>query len=327
MSPPAVRSSFHLVDPQIRPLIELWPIDVLTDDSLAEAREMLKAVLTSAESANEVVDDPTILREEIIIPGQMGQADIRAIVHRPTKAGLHPGYFHIHGGGFVMGAPEYTEDRDRRMVATHGCVVISPAYRLAPETKFPGAIEDLYTALKWFHGNAPKLGADPGRIILGGESAGGGLAAALSTLARDRGEIQIAGQMLVYPMLDDRTSSTVERGNFAGEFIWTPQNNRFGWSSILDCEPGSAGVSPYAAASRANDLSKLPPTVMLVGTLDLFFEENVEYLGRLVRSGVATRFCTYAGAYHAFDLAKGSALAVNFARDFEAGMTWLIGDN
>ncbi|MFA7585762.1 MAG: alpha/beta hydrolase [Novosphingobium sp.] len=320
--------SAHLLDPEIAPFLNLWPIKELSARTLASSRALLREIVTAqAAASNGRAAENGIIREEVIIPGSGDQPDIRAIIHRPAERRTRPGYFHVHGGGFVMGAPEFTEDRDRRVVLEHGCVVISPAYRLAPETKFPGAVEDLYTALKWFRDNASILGVDPETIIVGGESAGGGHAAALTTLARDRGEIAVAGQMLMYPMIDDRTGSTINRGPFAGEFLWTPENNRFGWSSLLPCEPGSENVSPYAAAARATDLSGLPPTALFVGTLDLFFDENVDYVKRLVNAGVPAKLHIYPGAYHAFDLAGDTRLTAELERDQQESLSWLIHGN
>lgn len=318
--------SAHLLDQEIAPFLNLWPIKELSARTLPSSRSLLREIVTAqAEASNGRALEQGIIRQEVTIPGNGDQPDIRAIIHRADVSEVRPGYFHVHGGGFVMGAPEFTEDRDRRVVLEHGCVVISPAYRLAPETKFPGAIEDLYTALKWFCDHATELGLDPHNIIVGGESAGGGHAAALTTLTRDRGEIKLAGQMLMYPMIDDRTGSTADRGPYAGEFLWTVENNRFGWSCLLDCAPGDGGVSPYASASRAKDLSGLPPTAVFVGTLDLFFEENVEYVKRLVAAGVPAKLHLYPGAYHAFDLAGETRLGKQLERDQDESMEWLLG--
>ena len=208
--------------------------------------------------------------------------------------------------------------RDQLLAEEMDCVVVAVDYRLAPETVFPGAIEDCYAALRWLHSHASELGVDPWRIIVGGESAGGGLAAALALLARDRSEVPIAAQMLVYPMIDDRTGIRGELAPYAGEFFWTPSSNRFGWEALLGEAPGGENVSPYAAAARAADLSGLPPTFICVPTLDLFLEENIDYARRLVRAGVLTELHVYPGAYHGFDMVVSCALADQLARDFRA---------
>lgn len=325
MNTQAAKASEHLIDPEIADFLKLWPINNLSDAGLPAARALIQDIVTAqlaaAHADRNRVD---MIREERVIAGAKGQPDVRALIHRPVGSGVKPGYFHVHGGGFVMGAPEATEDRDRAMVTAHGCVVISPAYRLAPETKFPGAVEDCYRALEWFHDNAGELGVDPARIIIGGESAGGGLAAALTILVRDRGKIPLAGQLLAYPMLDDRTGSTIQPNKFSGEFLWTAAENRFGWTSLLPCPPGSDDVSPYAAAARVDDLAGLPPTFILTGALDLFLDENMDYVKRLIHAGVPAGIHVYPGAYHAFDLAGDTRLGKAFARDRNEAMRWLL---
>jgi acetyl esterase/lipase len=181
-------------------------------------------------------------------------------------------------------------------------VVASVDYRLAPETPHPGPIEDCYAALVWLRENAASMGADPKRIAIAGESAGGGLAAALALLTRDRAEIQLVHQHLIYPMLDDRTGPGTANP-YAGEFIHTARSNCFAWSAHLGQPAGSPGVSAYAAAARAEVLTDLPSTYIAVGALDLFAEENLEYARRLMRAGVPTELHLYPGAYHGFELA------------------------
>jgi triacylglycerol lipase len=153
-----------------------------------------------------------------------------------------------------------------------------------------------------------------------GESAGGGLAAALALLARDRREYKLAFQHLIYPMLDDRTCVTKSPHPYTGEFIWTPHNNSFGWCSLLGVAPGSADVSPYAAPARAADLARLPPTFISTGALDLFLEEDIDYAKRLAWQGVPVELHVYPGAYHAFDMEPIARVAVNARRDSVAAL-------
>jgi len=224
-------------------------------------------------------------------------------------------YLHIHGGGYVIGSADMTAPQSKAIAAALGCFVVSVDYRLAPETAFPGAVEDCYAALKWLHGQAAALGVDPTRIAIGGESAGGGLAAALAVLARDRGEVAVCFQCLTYPMIDDRTVTRPDPHPFVGHHLWTPTQNRFGWAALLGRDPGGDDVSPYAAAARTPDLAGLPPALIVVGALDLFLEEDIEYARRLMRAGVPTELHVYPGAYHGFDLTPGAAVSQAMVRD------------
>jgi triacylglycerol lipase len=182
-------------------------------------------------------------------------------------------------------------------------------YRLAPEVQHPGPVEDCYVALCWLHANAEALNVDRARIGVMGESAGGGLAAGLALLARDRGGPELAFQHLVYPMIDDRTCVMDNPHPYAGEFLWTRENNIFGWASLLGTAPGGPDISPYAAAARAENLTGLPPTFISTGAIDLFLEENMIYAQRLSRAGVAVELHVYPGAYHGFQLAAETRVA------------------
>ncbi len=166
-------------------------------------------------------------------------------------------------------------------------------------------------------GSLPRLRTSPSTRPDWGswESAGGGLAAALALLVRDRGEFTLAFQHLIYPMLDDRTCTTKDPHPYTGEFVWTAHNNHFGWSSLLGHEPGLEGVSPYVAPARATDLAGLPPTFISTGSLDLFLEEDMDYAQRLLRAGVPVEFHIYPGGFHAFNVAPGAAIAQQAGRD------------
>lgn len=294
-------STRHLVDPEILPLLELWPTLTLTADSLAQARQWQPP---AAEPAGD-----RVIEERVTVPGPAGSPDVALLILRPAETPAAAGcIYHMHGGGYVLGAVEGGAVRLRPMVEALGCVIVSVDYRLAPETPFPGPIEDCYAGLAWTCANAERLGIDPARIGLMGESAGGGLAAALALLARDRGEYRVAFQHLLYPMIDDRTC--VSDGDpTVGEFVWNRTSNYFGWRSMLGVDPGSEGVSPYVAAARAEDVSDLPPTYIATGALDLFRDENIAYAQRLLSAGVPTEFHIWPGAVHAFDALPGAAIA------------------
>jgi acetyl esterase/lipase len=229
------------------------------------------------------------------------------------------GILDIHGGGYVIGAPEMGRPAHESLVAELGCIIVTVDYRLAPETAFPGAVEDCYAALKWFHQQAEGLGVDRTRIGVTGTSAGGGLAAALAVYVRDKGESLLAFQHLIYPMIDDRTC--VRQPNpHVGQHVWTHRDNHFGWKSLLGVEPGSAGVSAHAAAARAEDLSRLPPTYVAVGALDLFLQENLDYVNRLAHAGVPVEAHVYPGAYHGFHIAQQATVARTAERDSRAAL-------
>jgi acetyl esterase/lipase len=214
-----------------------------------------------------------------------------------------------------MGSADEQYSTLKSIVLAIGCAAVAVDYRLAPETPHPGPLEDCYAALQWLFTHADELGIDPGRIAVGGSSAGGGLAAALALLARDRGEIPLLFQLLIAPMIDDRTCTLANPHPYTGEFIWTPQANRFGWTSLLGQEPGGADVSPYAAAARAEHLEGLPATFINVGALDLFLEEDMEYARRLMRAGVPTELHVYPGAYHGFRMAADAQVTLAAERD------------
>ena len=264
--------------------------------------------------------------EERFAPGR-AERQVRMLVWRtPGATGPLPAVLHIHGGGYVLGSPDLGEENHRALVEAMPCMVVAVQYALAPEQPHPQPVEDCYTALSWMAGNAAELGIDPARIGVSGVSAGGGLAAALALLARDRGEIALAFQHLIYPMLDDRTCTTEDPHPHTGHWCWKHANNHFGWSALLGVPPGSDGVSPYAAPARATDLAGLPPAYLSVGMLDLFLEENLEYARRLSRAAVPVELHAYPGAYHAFDNFGDAPVAAQARRDnSDAMMRFLRG--
>lgn len=304
----------HLVDPEIVLLLDEFPAFQFTPESLPQVRAMVAEMFMSMPDAPEY---PDIDVAERSVPGPEGAPDVRVLVYTPKHAQRPlPALLWIHGGGFVIGSADADDLKVKQMVSQVGCAAVSVEYRLAPETPHPGPVEDCYAALKWLHANAAELGVDSSRIAIGGESAGGGLAATLGLLTRDRGEVPLAFQLLIYPMLDDRTVTAADPHPFVGEYIWTADSNRFGWTSLLGQEPGGEGVSPYAAAARAEDLAGLPATYISVGTLDLFLEEDMEYARRLIRAGVPTELHVYPGAYHGFPLVADAQVSRAYTRDF-----------
>ena len=309
-------SSKHLVDPQLVPLIEQLPGFGLDAATLTDMRAMLIAMGTATQAPADDVDVT-----ERRVPGPAGAPDVRVLVSSPKAEGAsRPGILHIHGGGYVLGAAEMTLETDAAYARGLGAVTVSVDYRLAPETPHPGPLEDCYAGLKWLHANAEALGVDASRIVVTGESAGGGLAAALVLLARDRAEVPVAFQHLIFPMLDDRTVTAEDPSALHGEFVWTRPDNHFGWASLLGAEPGSPDISYHAAPARAPDLAGLPPTFISCGALDLFLEEDMEYARRLIRAGVPTELHIYPGAPHGFMFVPDAEVTKAYARDSMAAL-------
>ena len=313
-------TSRSLVDPELLPFLDAWPAVLLSDDILALVRAR---VLPLSETPQ---DGVTIERRRV--PGPAGDPDVDLHLYRPSgDAPSSPSacIYHIHGGGFVTGKASDFEVICRQLVTALGCVVVAVDYRLAPETPYPGSIDDCYAGLVWVHENAAPLGLDVNRIGVMGESAGGGLAAALALLARDRGGPALTFQCLSYPMLDDRTCLNDTPHPYAGEFIWPQHNNHFGWRALLGCDPGAADVAHYAAPARATDLSGLPTTYIMTGALDLFLEEDVEYARRHWRAGVSCELHVYPGAFHGFDFAPDARIAIQARADRLAFLENMIG--
>lgn len=307
-------STRHLVDPEILPTLDMFPPFELSAETLCAVRTMMATQMAGARSGPSEADDLTIAEKRI--PGPKGDPEVRVLIYRPRSARQSlPALLHIHGGGYVIGAADQSAEFCKSAVREVGCVVVSVDYRLSPETPYPGGLEDCYAALKWLHGHAGEIGADAARIAIGGESAGGGLAAGLALLARDRGEVPIVFQLLVYPMLDDRTVVAPDPHPYTGEYLWTRANNQFGWSAYLGRAPGSPDVAAYAAAARAESVAGLPPAFINVGSLDLFLDENIDYAARLMRAGVPTELHVYPGAIHGFQMAVEANVTKEAQRD------------
>jgi len=252
--------------------------------------------------------------EQHIAPGTPGHPDARvAVIGRRAGTTLRPAVLHIHGGGFIVGRAQDTYAASQRLAGELDCVVVEAEYRLAPETRFPGPLEDCYAALSWLHANADTLGVDRTRIAIMGESAGGGLAAMLAIAARDRKRIPLCYQVLIYPMLDDRTGSTRAVPPFIGTIGWNAQGNRFGWAALLGQPAGAARVPAGSVPAREPSLAGLPPTFIGVGAIDLFVDEDIAYAQRLIAAGVPAELLVIPGAYHGFDfIAPASQAAIRF---------------
>ncbi|WP_163801504.1 alpha/beta hydrolase [Mycolicibacterium sediminis] len=229
-------------------------------------------------------------------------------LHRPAGATAPgPAVLWIHGGGYVIGSPSQDDAGCRKLADQLGVTVAAVKYRLAPENPYPAALDDCHDALVWLAG-LPAV--DPSRVAIAGASAGGGLAAALALAARDRGRVDVAAQVLVYPMLDDRSARQAGLDS-ANHRLWTQASNVFGWASYL------GGADPESAVpGRRTDLAGLPPAWIGVGSLDLFHDEDLAYADRLREAGVPCDVEVVRGAFHGFDgLAPKAAVAQSFFAD------------
>ncbi len=300
------------IDPEMSAAIAAFPVDIgtmlgsLSDDTLPAARELL-AQLPMPELSDQVV------RTDHEVPDSGG---VLVRVHRPVDAaGPLPCVYWMHGGGLVLGDHAGDDARFDRWCSMFGCVGASVQYRLAPETPYPGPLDDCYAGLSWIHRQAGELGVDPARIGIGGASAGGGLAAGLALRARDLGEVPIAFQLLIYPMIDDRQITASSQWP---DPIWPPGANAYGWTAYLGDSKGGPDVPPYAAAARATDLAGLPNTLITVGAIDGFSDEDIDYAVRLRHAGVPVALHVYPGAPHGFDvLLPDTALARRANRNID----------
>lgn len=259
--------------------------------------------------------------EERSVPGPDGAPDISLLICRPTGAATAvPAIYHIHGGGMVIGTNRTGILEMLDWAQELGLAVVSVEYRLAPETPHPGPVEDCYAGLLWTVQNADELGIDPARVVVAGASAGGGLAAAVALMARDRAMPTLFGQVLIYPMLDDR-NDTHSAHQMAGLGVWDRVSNDTGWTALLGDARGGPDVSPYAAPARATDLSGLPPTFIDVASAETFRDEDVEYATRIWQVGGLAELHVWPGGFHGFDTMVPQAAISQAAR--AARVAWL----
>lgn len=261
--------------------------------------------------------------EVVLAPGLPGAPTVQLRIHRPQGAPARLALLHIHGGGMVMGSAASLDRFIASRAEKWGVVVASVEYRLAPEHPHPAPLHDCVAGLEWLLAHCGDFGLAPAQVVVMGESAGGGLAAATCLHQRDHGRPQAAGQILVYPMLDHRTGQGWEDGDT--RLGWNAASNGVGWGALKGPGPlpDGAGLSHFSPA-RADDLSGLPPAWIAVGTLDLFLDENADYARRIARAGGEVRLITYPGAPHGFQVVP-SAVTARYNRDLAAAIARFCG--
>src|SRR6266700_1352063 len=284
------------LDPELRAALATMPsLGDLTGD-VVNARIAIEEML----AAFQVPPSENTTIENRHIPGPTGapKVGIRLYTPKPRTERL-PAVLWIHGGGFLVGKPDMDDHLCQRFVEEVGCIIVSVDWRLAPENPFPAGVEDCYAALLWMVACAADLSIDTERIAVAGASAGGGVTAAVALLARDRGGPKLAFQMPLYGCLDDR-HITPSSQVITDPRVWKRDISLKAWKLYLgDSQQGE--VSPYAAPTRAKDLSGLPPAYICIGEADLMRDENIEYAMRLMQAGVPTELHVYPGAFHGFE--------------------------
>ncbi|WP_125611846.1 alpha/beta hydrolase [Specibacter cremeus] len=292
-------------DPELAPILEAMaaaPLPAMTAETLPLMRDGAADMFPSAADA---IGDRPVETEERLIPGPAGAPDLEITILRPRghdASATVPGLYNIHGGGMIVGHRSWETGRLVDLVLELGVVVVNVEYRLAPEHPFPAGVEDCYAGFAWFAAHAADLGVDPEKIVVMGGSAGGGFSAAVALLARDRQGPAIAGQLLLCPMLDN-TNTTVASRQYDGIGTWQRDANLLAWKCVLGAElASSTEASPYAAPSRAQDLSGLPPAFIEVGAAEMFRDEDVEYASRIWATGGQAELHVWNGGFHGFDM-------------------------
>lgn len=277
---------YDKLDPELRGALEQMPPLEITRDNVAEIR----ALLATGVQPSTV----EVLTETRTLPGDGGNIDV--YIYRKSTRAAQPALLWVHGGGYIIGSAE--DERARVIAAELDMTVCSVDYRLAPEHPFPAGPEDCYAALEWMFAESASLGIDPTRIAIGGASAGGGMSAGVALMNRDRANHPLRLQLLLYPMIDNLHDTA--SGQYENHPIWNQGTSFRAWEMYLDGTPREH-ASPYAAATRATDLTGLPPAYVCVGSEDLFRDEDVAYARRLIDAGVPCELAVFPGLYHGGD--------------------------
>ncbi|GED71901.1 esterase [Brevibacillus reuszeri] len=295
------------VHPELRTMLSVMPEMNFDRENLVAMRNSMDDMFVGApQNPNLSIADQFVLAAD-------GEYQIPVRVYKPRVSNeTLPGILYIHGGGYIVGSVKTFDATCQEIAADLASVVVSVDYRLAPEHPYPIPVEDCYSALLWFAANAEEMGVDPARIAVVGASAGGGLTAAVSLLARDRNGPVIAFQMPLYPMIDDR-HITISSNEITDNRVWNTKFNRQGWEMYLGEQAGTE-ISPYAAPARATDFSRLPSTYTCIGDLDPFRDETIEFVRKLTEAHVPVEFHLYPGCFHGFELIVPNASISRQAR-------------
>lgn len=281
-------------------------------ENLDDIRAVQKEILATLDKVAQPSDSVTA-------PASGIQPAVTLYVYRPKnsrKDETLPAIYYTHGGGYLAGHARQSGDILQRIADKHHLAVVSVKYRLAVEKPFPADLNDAYHGLRHMQTHSKQFGIDPNRVLLMGNSAGGGLAARLALYTRDKAEItQPVGQLLIYPMLDYRTGTAESPypQDHTGEFVWTRTSNRLGWTTLRGGQNIPTEQMPYYSAATATNLKGLPKTFIYVGDLDLFVHEDIDYANRLIGAGVETRLNVVPNVYHAVEY---NAPEAQEARDY-----------
>ena len=290
--------TLHLVDPEYREAAKGWVVDL--GDAQVRKQFDERNARRAAESSQPA--------ESWRVPAAPGEPAVPLYVYKPRNAGggKLPVIYFIHGGGYILGNAKMDGDALQALADRQQAAVVSVEYRLAAQAPFPADLHDAYRGLEYVYQNAARHGLDNERVVLMGESAGGGLTARLALYTRDQGRLTPEGQILIYPMLDYRTGTNESpyRNENAGEFVWTANANRSGWTALRGGQTIRPEQMPYYSPALAPNLKGLPPVFMIVGDLDLFVNEDADYANRLIQAGVPTELHILPGLYHIFEAAN-----------------------
>ncbi len=279
---------YKRIDPELLPALDEMPALDITRDNVERVRELM-AERPQPPSTVEVMHDTNLVATE--------NGDVTVHIYRKSEHQNQSALLWVHGGGYLLGNAE--DERARVIAEALDCTVVSVEYRLAPEHPFPAGVNDCFAVLQWMAAESSELNINPARIAIGGASAGGGMSAGVALMNRDKGGVPLAFQLLLYPMIDNLHAT--ESGQYENHPIWNQGTSFNAWEMYLDGSPGEA-ASPYAAASRATDLSGLPPAYICVGSEDLFRDEDVEYAQRLSAADIPCELAVFPGMYHGGDM-------------------------